>query len=126
MLVYYAHSKLIYNTEKEKEEFSVIKDNFKDGVIINPNGWIYDNGKEKDIMEQCYIFVKQSDIIVFSMIEDGFIGRGVYTEIQKAMWWHKKIYCLHEGKLHKFDNFDNISIFERGMNWKRFAKVKIV
>ena len=77
-------------------------------------------------MEQCYIFVKQSDIIVFSMIEDGFIGRGVYTEIQKAMWWHKKIYCLHEGKLHKFDNFGNISIFKRGMDWKRFAKVKIV
>ena len=38
MLVYYAHSKLIYNTEKEKEEFNIIKDNFKDGVIINPNG----------------------------------------------------------------------------------------
>ena len=90
MLIYYAHSKLIYNTEKEKEEFSIIKNSFKDDIIINPNGWVYDNGKEKDIMEQCYIFVKQSDIIVFSMIEDGFIGRGVYTEIQKAMWWHKK------------------------------------
>ena len=70
MLIYYAHSKLIYNTEKEKEEFSIIKDNFKDDIIINPNGWVYDNGKEKDIMEQCYIFVKQSDVIVFSMIED--------------------------------------------------------
>ena len=125
MLVYYAHSKLIYNTEKEKEEFSIIKDNFKDSVIINPNEWIYDNGKEKDIMEQCYIFVKQSDIIVFSTIEDGFIGKGVYSEIQRAFWYDKYVYYLFEDKLYKFDKFSNIDIYERGRDWKKFAKVNV-
>ena len=51
---------------------------------------------------------------------------GVYILKYKKLCGGIKIYCLHEGKLHKFDNFENISIFERGMNWKRFAKVKIV
>lgn len=125
MLVYYAHSKLIYNTEREKKELSIIQDNFKNANIINPNGWIYDCGKERDIMEQCFIFVKQSDIIVFSTIEDGFIGKGVYSEIQRAFWYDKYVYYLFEGKLHKFDDFSNINIYERGWDWKKFAKVNV-
>ena len=58
MLIYYAHSMLIYNTEREREEIEDIKKGFifydkLQDRIINPNGWIYDNGDEKSIMEQC-------------------------------------------------------------------------
>ena len=45
MLIYYAHSMLIYNTDKEKEEIENIKKGFifydkLQDRIINPNGWI--------------------------------------------------------------------------------------
>ena len=124
MLIYYAHSKLIYDTKREKEEIEIIQDAFTNSHIINPNGWIYNNKRESDIMEQCYIFVKQSDIIIFSSV-DGFIGKGVYNEIQRAFWYDKDVYYLSEDRLYKFNNFNDIEIFNRGWDWKKFAKVKV-
>ena len=132
MLIYYAHSMLIYNTEKEKEEIEDIKKGFifydkLQDRIINPNGWIYDNGDEKSIMEQCYVFIKNCDCVVFSTLEDDIIGKGVYSEINKALEYGKNIFQLNNGKLYIFDRekYNKIEIVDKGKDWRKYAKVKL-
>lgn len=134
MLIYYAHSMLIYNTEKEREEIDLIKLNEGhtygnyDVTIINPNGWIYDNGNGKDVMEQCFVFIKQSDMTVFSTLKDGVIGKGVYSEIEKALYYDKSVFHLRQdGDMRRFleKDFDKIELVNEGKDWKKYAKVKL-
>lgn len=132
MLIYYAHSKSIYNTEREKEEIENIKKGFifydkLQDRIINPNGWIYDNGDEKSIMEQCYVFIKNCDCVVFSTLEDGIIGKGVYSEIDKALEYGKNVFHLRQdGDMKRFlkEDFDKIELVNEGKDWRKYAKVK--
>ena len=133
MLVYYAHSMLIYNTEKEREEIDLIKLNEGhtygnyDVTIINPNGWVYDNGNGKDVMEQCFVFIKNCDCVVFSTLEDDIIGKGVYSEINKALEYGKNIFQLNNGKLYIFDRekYNKIELVDEGKDWRKYAKVKL-
>ena len=126
MLVYYAHSMLIYNTEKEREEIDLIRN--YDTTIINPNGWIYNSGNEKDIMEQCFVFIKQTDMTIFSTLKDGVIGKGVYSEIEKALYYDKPVFYLRQnGDMKRFleKDFDKIELVNEGKDWRKYAKVKL-
>lgn len=127
MIIYYAHSMLIYNKEQEKAELKLIKDHFKDATVINPNGWIYDNGKGADIMKQCFQFVNNSDAIVFSSLEDGVIGKGVYDELKQAKSRGKIVYYIIDNKIVPYTShdFNNIRMMDEGKNWKRYAIVTV-
>ena len=130
MIIYYAHHLSIYNTVQETKELKVISRAFKDSILINPNGWIYDGPESNSsaIMEQCYIFVKQSDMVIFSALDDGVIGRGVYCELETAFENNKKVYFLFRNALIEFYkvDFSKIVLINNGENWKRYAKVKII
>lgn len=127
MIIYYAHSKLKYNTKDELNEINIIKSKFNDSVIINPNGWIYECRNESYIMKQCLKFIDNSDILIFSSLDDGIIGRGVYDEIEHALKSNKEVYYLNE-YIMRFTQkeFNNIKIiYETTKSWKTYAKVKI-
>ena len=126
MLVYYAHSMLIYNTEKEREEIDLIRN--YDTTIINPNGWIQNSVNEIDIMEQCFLFIKQTDMTIFSTLKDGVIGKGVYSEIEKALYYDKPVFYLRQnGDMKRFleKDFDKIELVNEGKDWRKYAKVKL-
>ena len=127
MIIYYAHSMEIYNKEQEKKELELIKEHFKNATIINPNGWIYDNGKGADIMKQCFQFVNNSDTIIFSSLEDGVIGKGVYDELKQAKGRPKIIYYIINNKIvpYTLNDFNNIRMIDEGKNWKRYAIVTV-
>lgn len=92
--LYFAHSKLIYNTELEKQQLEQIKNRFPDYEIINPNGDFIFSG-----MDYCYILISECDLLVFTSVKD-YIGKGVFSEIGfardnkiKTLWLkNKKFY----------------------------------
>ena len=127
--IYYAHSMEIYNTKIEKKEFDTIYDKFQNEniYIINPATWIAQNMNGHDAMQQCFKFIDISDCIVFTTLEDGIIGKGVYEEISYALKNKKKIFILKDDMIIRFLNihFKKIDIIynKTSSTWKRYAKV---
>ena len=84
---YYSHSMRIYNTEREAEELDTIEELY--GDVINPNGDITWRGS----MEPYFKAVRRSCILIFSQYK-GYIGRGVFDEIQTALRNNIPVRCL--------------------------------
>ena len=110
--LYYAHHMLKYNTKEEKQEIELIEKKFPNFLIINPNEWICQDNSEQAIMNQCYHFVKMSDVLVFSSLNT-IIGRGVHEEVQLALEENKDVYYLLDNNFYK-------------INLKDFLKVNII
>lgn len=125
-IVYYAHHIQKYNTVEEIKEVEYIKSKFKNSTIINPNGWINQCGDEKYIMDQCLLLVKNSDILVFSTIENNIIGKGVYDEIGCALRNDKKVYWLGDNFVEYLeDDFNKIELIYNDTGSKRkYAIIK--
>ena len=96
MKIYYAHSRMKYNTMIERYEFALIRKKFPDAEIINPNGTVDQTLPEGDIMQECYKLIDECNILVFSSIS-GVIGKGVYREIKRA----KKIFYINDNTVNK-------------------------
>lgn len=126
-IVYYAHSKMKYDTECEQKEIDIIKEVFHNSVIINPNGWIYNHKREDIIMQQCFKFILNSDIVVFSSI-DNVVGRGVYEEVEYALRHNKKVYYLNDcGCIEDFTkkDFHKIELlYNKTKSWVDYARIK--
>ena len=87
--VYYAHSKLIYNTKREKKELRFLRKKFSS--VFNPNtNLIWDDTTK---MEPYFRAVKNSDILVVSEHKN-HIGKGVYDEIKTALNSNILVLCL--------------------------------
>lgn len=78
-LVYYAHSKRIYNTDIEFQEYQYLKQNIF-GHIICPNTHLGELGS----IEPYLAIVKKVDMVVLSEYK-GYVGRGVYKEAETAL-----------------------------------------
>lgn len=125
-VIYYAHHLDKYNTLDELNELDLIESQFDNSVIINPNGWIYQDTDEKTIMEQCFKLVYKSDIVVFSSIDDGIIGQGVYAELLKAFMHGIEVYYLKDNEFIKFTDrhFDNILIiYNETKSRRKYGKI---
>lgn len=123
--LYYAHHMFKYNTDEEKQEIKLIEEKFPSFLIINPNGWIYKNNSEQAIMNQCYHFVKMSDILVFSSLNT-IIGRGVYEETKLALENNKDVYYLFNNNFYKItaDTFLKVKIiYNETKSFRKFASV---
>lgn len=125
-IVYYAHHIWKYNTSEEIKEIESIESKFENSIIINPNGWINQCGNEKYIMNQCLLLVENSDILVFSTIENNVVGKGVYDEIWCALKNNKKIYWLSDNFIeYSIDDFNKIELIYGDTGSKRkYAKIK--
>ena len=123
--LYYAHHMFKYNTDEEKQEIKLIEEKFPSFLIINPNGWIYKNNSEQAIMNQCYHFVKMSDILVFSSLNT-IIGRGVYEETKLALENNKDVYYLFNNNFYKItaNAFLKVKIiYNKTKSFRKFASV---
>ena len=82
MKIYYAHSRMKYNTMIEQYEIALIRKRFPDAEIINPNGTVDQTAGEEAIMEECLRLVDSCDMLVFSSV-DGMVGKGVTQEVER-------------------------------------------
>ena len=122
-IIYYAHNIDSYNTKDEEDKIDIIKNYFMTPFVINPNGWIYQGGNEQIIMNQCFVFVEKSDIVVFSTIKNNIIGRGVYEELRCAFKNEKIVYLL-KNKPYNFteNDFNEINIiYQETKDFKKYA-----
>lgn len=87
--IYYAHSKRIYGTPREKSEREFLEQHFKE--VLCPNR---DMG-EKGSIEPYLRAIETVEAVVCSEYKD-HIGRGVFDEITFAMNKKMAVYCLRE------------------------------
>ena len=88
MKIYYAHSKITYGTKKEADELLHIKSIFQN--VICPNA---DIGEASAGLAAYLSIIRWSDILIASEYE-GFIGLGVFKEIEYALSLNKRCLCL--------------------------------
>ena len=123
MLIYYAHSILIYGTPKEKTESQIIQQFYSGSTIINPNTYTYtwrnNNLDSAKIMQECLKLVQSCDLLIFSSI-NLFVGKGVYTEVREAERLLKLIKLLWKETFWDYE----LHLHNR-KNWiLRYGKVK--
>lgn len=99
--VYYAHSMNIYKSKQERKDLKLIKRTLPKAEIINPSvyekKWKDSTGKE--IMKKCLDLLSNSDVVVFSAIEqDGkfYVGKGVFIEVKFAEELGMEIYFISD------------------------------
>lgn len=127
-IIYYAHHMSKYNTKEEINEINTINKIFNDSIIINPNGWIYECKNEEIIMNQCLKLVENSNILIFSTIANGVIGKGVYTEVKHALKKDKIVYLLSNDciKIFTIEDFEKIKvIYDKTKSYRSYAEVEL-
>lgn len=107
MKIYYAHSRMKYNTMIEQYEIALIRQKFSDAEIINPNGTVDQTAGEEAIMEECYDLIDNCDALVFSSIS-GVIGKGVYYEIAEACACGIEPYKIENLSIREYTTMPNI------------------
>ena len=127
MNIYYAHHLWKYNTEIEKYEIELIKANYPDADILNPNGCIgYTESSgltTEEIMDICFAAIHSSDVLVFSSV-NGVVGKGVTDEVTLAKQLRIPIFYIDKNELNIAEevSFDVIP----GSNSKRiYATVNL-
>lgn len=100
MKIFYSHHLYKYFTQIETYETELIKRNFPDAEIINPN---LDLGipiamDEEEAMKICLAAVEKCDAVVFSSLS-GVIGKGVYDEVNFAFAHDIPVYYISENKV---------------------------
>lgn len=89
--VYYAHSKRIYDTLREKKELKYLRKKFANNVV-DPNKDIGELGDMEPYLRK----VRECDIIVCSEFEK-HVGRGVFEEVAEGLRKRKKVFVLKKG-----------------------------
>jgi len=118
-VVYYAHSKKIYNTSREKMERSYIEKRFK--AVCCPNRDMGELGSMNPYIDK----VKGCHAVVCTEFQ-GHIGKGVYEEITAALRFEKEVYCLRRRvgvfQLHRIKEVMIVDDTDWGT---RYGKVKV-
>lgn len=87
MVVYYSHSMVYYNTQKEEAERSYLTKRFE--KVICPNRDLNHLESFKD-----YIYEVDKCSILVASVNNGHVSRGVLTEILRALGDEKRTYIL--------------------------------
>lgn len=90
MLIYYAHSKKSYGSVEEQK---VVARLAKRHQVINPR----DMG-ELGSIKPYLVKVNKSQAVAVSEYQ-GFIGRGVYEEVQYALYLNRPVYLVRSDRL---------------------------
>lgn len=116
-LYYYAHSKRIYNTKREKAEEKFLKKKFE---VVNPNT---DIGELNSMLP--YLKMVDDCVGVVCSEVDGFIGKGVYEEVKRAVETGKPTMLLKKSFLsYKLIPIKSIPKIYDENDWKiRYAKL---
>jgi hypothetical protein len=117
--IYYAHSKLIYGTQQEVEEYEFLKGEFPDRKIICPHITV---GELKD--PQDYLHIVDCCILLIASELNGFIGLGVFVEVARAFSNNAHVFVLRKHKnSFKLLQVIGIEIYNQ-IDWKtKYAKL---
>ena len=109
---------LIYGTDRERKELAALKRYFGDAHIVNPNGDVQSSRSMVPFLEA----VERSDVVAFSDV-DGWIGRGVYTEVHHAHQHDKTLFHIGQQTMNIVAFTGGVRVANRD-DWKyRYAKV---
>ena len=127
MKIYYAHHMWKYNTEEERMEIEAIKRIFPNSNIINPNGSVIETGNEAEAMEQCFNFIRESNILIFTTLNNKVFGRGVYDEISLALQLGMEVFLLKKDTLLKINDINSMCeiIIDKTKSNREYAKLLI-
>lgn len=119
-MIYYAHSKLIYNTKRESRELSYLMKRYANN-IVDPNKMMGELGS----IEPYLNMVRTCNIVVCSEYKE-HVGYGVYREIAEAFKFNKDVFVLRKSFLgFKLIRVKRIIIFDPN-DWKvYYGKIKI-
>lgn len=119
--IYYSHSMKIYRSQCEKDEIALISQRFPKKIVINPSNINFLGLPGANIMDICFFIVKNSAITIFSEYM-GFIGKGVYDEIIKALNNKKEVLLIRKEIFYSISK-KNLRLFDQN-DWKiRYAQV---
>lgn len=93
-VVYYAHSKRIYDTPREKGELNMIKAHWNGDQIIDPSKDLVWEGD----MEPYFNVVRGVDYLVCSEYK-GHVGKGVFDEVNLALANAIPVFVIRNGNL---------------------------
>lgn len=117
-LGYYAHSMAIYNSDLEKFEYDYLSDVF-DGLVICPNKHV---GERRAI--QPYLDIVERVDVLFVSEYKGYVGSGVYQEIQTALTHNIKIQVItHPTMDVQLKDFKNVKIVNHS-NLRAYAMIE--
>ena len=94
MQVYYAHSKKIYGTLRERRERILLASIFPKKSIVCPNRDMGELGSMLPYLNK----VQNSDIVVVSEFKN-HIGKGAYEEVVLALQEYTPVFVLRRKKL---------------------------
>lgn len=119
-LIYYAHSKLDYNTKREEEEIKFLSQYYK---VFNPNTELGELGTMAPYLHA----VCMCHHVVVSPHKDLYVGRGVFHEICIALAHGQAVQVLCKGEV----NFALMSLlgvcFYDTNDWKvYYGKIQVV
>ena len=115
--VYFAHSKLLYNTQEEKAQRKFIEKKFD--KVICPNR---DVGELGGIQGYLDIIEKKCTHVVCSEFFD-LVGRGVWDEVRHARKLKIPIYCLRKvDEKYKMFKVTSGKVVDKE-NWRQYAKL---
>ena len=111
---YYAHSKLDYDTSREKKEIAFLEE--KGFKVFNPNT---DLGERGAMQPYLYAVQMNKELVVSPHMKD-FIGKGCFHEVCQALASGMATWCLQDNNLREVYG---IELFD-DRDWKiRYAKL---
>lgn len=89
MRVYYAHSRQIYGTDRERQERDFISDMFRNCEVVCPNRDMGELGS----LDPYLAMVEKSDIVVCTELDE-LVGIGVFSEVKHARKIGKPVFIM--------------------------------
>jgi len=115
--IYFAHPRATQDSPRALEAIEAIKEKFPTATIINPADYIGSN------MKFYLRLVAKADILIFITTEDGFIGKGVFSEIRLAQFLRKEALFYHFQDQQFARYFEILNVNED--NWEKYAQVAL-
>jgi hypothetical protein len=115
--IYYAHSRCIYDTIREMNEYAFLYDYYSPQKVINP-AFLPFKGMKKYLE-----YVSHCNEVVASEL-DGYIGKGVFCEIARAMSDGIPVKVLRKkGKEYTLESVTGIQVLNQH-DWKvKYGKI---
>ena len=115
MKVYFAHSMIHYGSGDEKIALMFLRKRFE--TVIDPNK---DMGEQGDIVPYLAKITECDAVCV--MEYEGFVGKGVFSEVKFALLCKKPVYAMRNNKLYIVKS---VKVYD-STDWKiAYGKIKI-
>ncbi len=118
--VYVASSLSTYKTQEYDRNLERIAGLFPDAEILSPRDLFTSNA---DWLRKWPGIVSQIDALVFFEDADGFIGYGVWTEINDALAHAIPVSLLRDSSLHPWSTVEISD--RRPTNWRQYARILV-